>query len=142
MTDDNPISPIMPLFNWAEDVDVPNGLNDIAHNKLAPLANINVSGDAFPIACSTTTPTTVTPVNPIDVKDGTNPVTLANTTVNTHTAAIHIPRDLSALCSSAPNPWRNLWHCHYDCYPRMPCQFTRQRQYLPIYPANTTYLQL
>jgi hypothetical protein len=126
MTDDNLTSRIVPLFNWVEDINTLIGLNDIAHNKLTPLTNINKSGDVFPITCSATTPTTVTPVNPINAKDDVNPVTLANTTVNTHTAAIQVPCDLSVLCSSAQNPWESLWCHHYGRYPHTPRQFTRQ----------------
>ena len=47
------------------------------------------------------------------------------------------PCNLFALHSDACNPWGSLCHCqscHYAC---MPCQFMCQRQYPPIYPANT-----
>ena len=113
---------------------MPISLNNIMHNKLTPLTNNNVSSDAFPI---TTTPTTVTPANPVDMKDDMNPVTLANTMVNTCTAVIHVPCDLSSLCSSALNPWVSLQHCYYGYYPHTACQFTHQRWYPPIYPANS-----
>jgi len=47
------------------------------------------------------------------------------------------PRDLSALRSDAPNPWGSLRRRHYGRYPHTPRQFTCQRRYPPIYPANT-----
>jgi hypothetical protein len=109
------------------------GLIDILHDEPTPLRNVNTFSDAFPIACSATAPTTVIPVNPMDM----NPVTLANTMANTCAATICVPHDLSALRSSAPNPWESLCHRHYSCYPHTPHQFTHQRQYLPIYPTNT-----
>jgi hypothetical protein len=46
-------------------------------------------------------------------------------------------RDLSMLCSDAPNPWQSLRHRHRGHYAHAPRQFTFQRQYSPVHPANT-----
>jgi hypothetical protein len=47
------------------------------------------------------------------------------------------PCDLSTLRLDAPNPWRSLHHHHSGHYAHAPRQFTRQRQYSPVHPANT-----
>ena len=45
--------------------------------------------------------------------------------------------DLSALCSDTHIPWGSLHCCQSGHYAHVPHQFTHQRQYLLIYPANT-----
>ena len=96
-------------FNWAEDVE----------SCVAP-----------PFTC-----VGIAPVSAVEVISAgpanmsVEPVSVALTT--------HRPRDFSGLRSSTPNPWGSLRHRHYGRYPHAPRQFTRQRQYLPIYPVNT-----
>jgi hypothetical protein len=53
------------------------------------------------------------------------------------TAIVHGPRDLSVLRSDTRNPWGSLRCRHNGRYARVPRQFARQKQYPPIYPANT-----
>ena len=108
------------------------GLVDIVRNTPTAVANGNTSGNAFPIACSATAPTTPTAVTSVDnPKAVINPV---NTTANTPIDAIPIPRDFSALQSSAPNPWGSLRRRRY----LRSHQSTHRRQYLPsTYPVNT-----
>ena len=48
--------------------------------------------------------------------------------------------DFSALCSSAPNPWASLCHCHHHhCYLHIPWQSESVQQgcFAHIYPTNT-----
>ena len=55
----------------------------------------------------------------------------------TPTAIVHGPRDLSTLCSDAPNPWGSLRRRRYGRYPHMSRQFTHRKQYPSIHPVNT-----
>jgi len=108
-------------FNWAEDVNASIGLINIAHNKLTPVANVNTSDDASPIAHVETTPI----------------ASVENTSIDLNTTAIPIPCDLSGLCSGTPNPWGSLRCRRCGRYPHASHQFTHRKQHPMIYPANT-----
>ena len=99
------------------------------------------NGDVAPSACTPATdaPTTPRACTPVSPNKYPAPVITPPQvpTERAPTAIVHGPRDLSALRSDVPNPWRSLRRRHGGRYSHTPRQFSHQRQHLPTYPTNT-----